>query len=51
MKVIGIIGTRRRDTDEDYEIVKEAFLKIYKPGDIICSGLCKRGGDRFATIL
>jgi len=50
-KVIGIIGTRRRDTVEDYKAVEIAFLKIYKPGDTICSGLCPKGGDRFAVLL
>lgn len=51
MKIIGIIGTRRRDTEKDYKLVKKAFLEVYKKGDIICSGLCPKGGDRFAVIL
>ena len=50
-KTIGIVGTRRRDTDEDFTAVEKAFLEIYKPGDMICSGLCPRGGDRFAVVL
>lgn len=50
-KVIGIIGTRRRDSEEDFYAVEFAFLKIYENGDTICSGLCLQGGDRFAVIL
>lgn len=51
MKTIGIIGTRHRDSDADLLLVKAAFLKAYQPGDRICSGLCPRGGDRFAVLL
>ena len=49
--IIGIIGTRRRNTSEDFKKVENAFLEVYKVGDIICSGLCPKGGDRFAVIL
>ncbi len=49
-KVIGIVGTRSRDTEADLEKVKDAFLKVYEEGDSICSGLCSRGADRFAVI-
>jgi hypothetical protein len=51
MNIIGIIGSRRRDSNEDLKQTEAAFLKVYKPGDTICSGLCSRGGDRFAVIL
>lgn len=51
MITIGIIGTRRRDTNTDFLLVEEKFLKFYDEGDIICSGLCSKGGDRFAVIL
>lgn len=51
MKTIGIVGTRRRNTYKDYELIEAAFLKIYQPGDRICSGLCPQGGDRFAVVL
>jgi len=46
--IIGIVGSRRRNTKEDYQKVEEAFLKIYKDGDAICSGGCSKGGDKFA---
>jgi hypothetical protein len=48
MKIIGIIGTRRRDSTEAYKKVKAKFDEIYEDGDWICSGGCKQGGDRFA---
>ncbi|KKN67710.1 hypothetical protein LCGC14_0458580 [marine sediment metagenome] len=51
MKTIGIIGPRRRDTDKDFKLVEKAFLEVYEKGDTICSGLCPKGGDRFAVIL
>ena len=51
MKTIGIIGTRSRNTEKDFQLTREAFLKVYKKGDRICSGLCPKGGDRFAVLL
>ena len=50
-RVIGIIGTRRRDSDCDFRMVENEFLRHYHKGDIICSGLCPKGADRFAVIL
>jgi len=50
-KVIGIIGTRRRDANSDFKLVEKKFLEIYKEGDWICSGKCGKGGDRFAILL
>jgi hypothetical protein len=51
MKVIGIVGSRRRDTDEDHKKVEEAFWSIYEDGDTIVSGGCPRGGDKFAMMI
>ena len=51
MKTIGIVGSRRRDSNKDFMLIEEAFKNIYEPGDIICSGLCPKGGDRCAVIL
>jgi hypothetical protein len=59
---IGIVGTRQRDTIEDYSKVKEAFKTVlYKCNEVISknprielqivSGGCSRGGDRFAKLL
>ena len=50
-KTIGVIGTRKRDSQEDLEVVKKVFLSIFEKGDTICSGLCPQGGDRFAVTL
>jgi hypothetical protein len=51
MKNIGIIGSRRRDVEEDYIPVRDKFFEVYEIGDIIVSGGCKKGGDRFAEII
>lgn len=50
-KVIGIIGSRRRNEKEDYEVILNEFKKWYKEGDKICSGGCKKGGDKFAEMI
>lgn len=50
-KVIGIIGSRRRDGLADLAKVERAFKSIYQVGDTIVSGGCPQGGDRFAEIL
>jgi len=43
-----VIGTRRRNSKYAYEKVEKKFFEIYEEGDIICSGGCPKGGDRFA---
>lgn len=50
-KTIGIVGSRRRNSEKDYEAVAKAFDEVYEKGDIVCSGLCPKGGDRFAVVL
>ena len=50
-KIIGIIGSRSRDTNVDGKLVWETFKKVYVKGDSICSGLCSQGGDRFAVVI
>lgn len=49
--IIGIVGSRSRDTPEDYEIVADKFFELYRSGDIIVSGGCPKGGDRFAEVI
>lgn len=51
MSTIGVIGSRRRDTKQDYELTEKQFLAIYQEGDIIVSGGCPKGGDRFAEMI
>ena len=48
MKTIGIIGSRRRDTEDDLNKTLIALQGIYEPGDELVSGGCPQGGDRFA---
>ena len=47
-KVIGIVGSRKRDTSADYQLCLKAFRGIYHLGDTIVSGGCPKGGDAFA---
>jgi len=47
-KVIGIIGTRKRNTSAAAKCIISKFDEIYEEGDWICSGGCDKGGDRFA---
>lgn len=51
MKKFIIIGSRRRDTEEDFQKVYKEFSKYYEEGDIIISGGCPKGGDCFAEII
>jgi hypothetical protein len=50
-KIIGIIGTRRRDSTEAGKKIRGKFFEVYNHGDWICSGGCMKGGDRFAEAL
>jgi hypothetical protein len=47
-KVIGVIGSRKRKSEFDYKAVYQEIMKHYKPGDWVCTGDCKTGGDAFA---
>jgi len=51
MKVIGIVGSRRRGLLIDYTATVSAFKRIYEEGDTIVSGGCPEGGDRFAEMI
>ena len=51
MKRIGIIGSRRRNSEKDFEQLLKWFNLIYEPGDCIVSGGCPKGGDKFAEQL
>lgn len=48
---VGIVGTRRRNAKSDLEAVRSLFLSIYSEGDIIVSGGCPTGADRFAEVI
>ena len=51
MKYIGIVGSRRRDTHEDYHKVLTKVSRIWQEGDVLVSGGCPKGGDRFAEMI
>lgn len=49
--IIGIVGSRRRCLESDYEIVKKTFDDLfdkYNGNVTIVSGGCKTGADQFA---
>ena len=50
-KVIGIVGSRRRNTVQDYQKLLNQFLKISKPSDRIVSGGCPTGADNWAELI
>ena len=47
-KIIGIVGSRSRNSHADFLLVHKKFLEIYEDGDWICSGGCSKGADSFA---
>lgn len=47
-KVIGIVGSRRRNQDYDFKACYFKFNEVYEDGDTIVSGGCPKGGDKFA---
>ena len=51
MSTIGIIGSRRRNSVQDFLKCRAKFLEIYNHGDEIVSGGCPQGGDKFAEDL
>ena len=51
MKKIGIIGTRKRDSDNDFSLCEKEFIKIFEEGDELVSGGCSSGGDLFCEQL
>ena len=50
-KVIGIIGTRRRNHPTDYQVILNAFYEVCNEKDWIASGGCPKGGDYFAECI
>ena len=51
--IVGIVGSRRRNSMTDKELIKQELLKILEEYSVvkICSGGCSRGGDYFAEEL
>lgn len=50
-KVIGIVGSRRRNSNGDYRETLAAFERVYRKGDKVVSGGCEKGGDLFAELI
>jgi len=51
MRYIGIIGSRKRDSEHDFLSCVKTFFEVYQEGDAIVSGGCPKGGDNFAEII
>jgi len=51
MKTIGIVGSRRRDSKDDFEACCKALHEVFEEGDRLVSGGCPKGGDKFAEII
>lgn len=52
--LVGIVGTRKRDTDIAFKKVKKSFFNLPREVRTNCwivSGGCPKGGDRFAEML
>lgn len=45
---IGIVGSRRRNKPSDFLKLYAVFKQLYRPGDMIVSGGCATGADRWA---
>lgn len=51
MKTIGVVGSRRRHSPRDYQLVKSAVLAELEDGDKLVSGGCPKGADLFAEVI
>ena len=51
IKKIGIVGSRRRNSEKDYQKIKRVFLREVGNSDIVITGGCREGADYFAEIL
>lgn len=49
--VIGVVGSRRRISNEDFRLCLSAIENVFMEGDTFVSGGCETGGDRFIEIL
>ena len=51
MKVIGIVGSRRRVNLRVFQAIEKKLLEIYEDSDELVSGGCPKGADSYAEIL
>lgn len=48
-RIIGVVGSRKRTTFDDEELVYDQIKKLWVKGEtIICSGGCMKGADAMA---
>ena len=50
-KIIGIVGSRRRDSKKDLQTCVDKLKSLYRAGDKLVSGGCPQGGDKFAEYI
>lgn len=50
-RMIGIVGSRRRTSDEDFRAVLAKFDEVANPYDAIVSGGCPTGADAWAQAI
>lgn len=51
MKVIGVIGSRRRNSDRDFRKIYDQVRAIFDDGDTFVSGGCPIGADVFCEVI
>lgn len=49
--IVGIIGSRRRNSKNDYHLTRDAFVGVVEWCGSLVSGGCPKGGDKFSEIL
>lgn len=50
-RVIGVVGSRRRNSEADFKLLQDLLNRIWREGDTFVSGGCSRGADRFIEIM
>lgn len=51
MKTIGILSSRDRKTEADYQLLHQAFAVLYQTGDVIATLACLASVDKLAERL
>lgn len=50
-KVIGVAGSRKRNSHRDRLVLRHEIQKVWRKGDSLVSGGCPKGADQFAAQL
>jgi hypothetical protein len=48
---IGVVGSRRRNSQRDFALCRQIVRAVYSPGDSLVSGGCPQGADAFAETI